>query len=111
MEILLEEESVDEDDFSTEEDDDVEEAERNEPITEVAKMPVENKRESTGSLGFSKELSSILASKMSTLKDNEAENIPKGDETAKENETNSKETGKSQRRKPPPPPTKPKVWM
>lgn len=103
MEILMEEEAMedDEDEFSSEE----EEEEATSP-----KMPVETKRESTGSLGFSKELSSILASKMNTLNDNEGEDISRGD--TKKEETNTKETGKfQQRRKPPPPPIKPKVWM
>ena len=115
MEILMEEEAVedDEDEFSTEEEEEeeVEEAGRNEEVTSP-KIPVETKRESTGSLGFSKELSSILASKMNTLNDNEAENISRGDEITKKEETNTKETGNfQQRRKPPPPPVKPKVWM
>ena len=111
MEILMEEEvEDDEDEFSSEEEEE-EEAGRPEEVTSP-KIPVETKRESTGSLGFSKELSSILASKMNTLNDG-AENISGGDETTtKKEETNTKETGKfQQRRKPPPPPVKPKVWM
>lgn len=97
MEILLDEEAEDDDDeFSSEE---VEVDEINEQVT----SPLDTKKQSTGSLGFSQELSSILASKMSTLNDNEVENISRRDEV--------KETGKSQqRRKPPPPPAKPKVW-
>lgn len=117
MEILMDEEPVeDEDEFSSgeeEEEEEMEETKRNEQITEITspKIPVETKRESTGSLGFSKELSSILASKMSTLNDNEAENLPRGEEAMKEKEINTiKEAGKfQQRRKPPPPPAKPKV--
>jgi len=85
----------------------VEEVERREQVIDVTspKVSVENKRESTGSLGFSKELSSILANKMSTLNDKESENVSTRDEITKEEET--KETSK--RRKPPPPPVKPKV--
>lgn len=113
----MDEEPVeDEDEFSSgeeEEEEEMEETKRNEQITETTspKIPVETKRESTGSLGFSKELSSILASKMSTLNDNEAENLPRGEEAMKEKEINTiKEAGKfQQRRKPPPPPAKPKV--
>ena len=110
MEVVMEED--DEDEFSSEEEEEEEEeAGRDEEVTSP-KIPVETKRESTGSLGFSKELSSILASKMSTLNDNEAESIFRGDEITKKEETNTKEAGKfQQRRKPPPPPVKPKVWM
>ena len=106
MEILVEEED-DEGEFSAEEE--VEEIERREQVTDITspKVPVENKRESTGSLEFSKELSSILANKMSTLNDNESENVSTRDEITKEEKTNTKETNK--RRKPPPPPVKPKV--
>ena len=112
MEVLMEEEvEDDEDEFSSEEEEE-EEAGRPEEVTSPM-IPVETKRESTGSLGFSKELSSILASKMNTLNDNKAEDISRGDEiSTKKEETNAKETDKfQQRRKPPPPPNKPKVWM
>ena len=106
MEILIEEED-DEGEFSAEEE--VEEIERREEVTDITspKVPVKNKRESTGSLEFSKELSSILANKMSTLNDNESENVSTRDEITKEEKTNTKEASK--RRKPPPPPVKPKV--
>ena len=106
MEILIEEED-DEGEFSAEEE--VEEIERREEVTDITspKVPVKNKRESTGSLKFSKELSSILANKMSTLNDNESENFSTRDEITKEEKTNTKEASK--RRKPPPPPVKPKV--
>lgn len=104
MEILMEE---DDNEFSSGEEE-VEEDEKSGLPMEVTspEMPVE-KKESTSSLGFSQELSSILASKMITLNDNDKENVS---EITKKKETISKETGKvQQRRKPPPPPTKPKV--
>ena len=109
MEILMEEEPLGEDDEFSSGEEEVEEDEKNELPMEVTspKMPVENKKESTSSLGFSQELSSILASKMITLNDSNKENVSRGDEITKEKETITKETGK--RRKPPPPPTKPKV--
>ena len=112
MEILMEEELLEDDEeFSSEGEEEVEEGGDNKLSLEVTspKMPAENKKEATGSLGFSQELSSILASKMMTL--NDSDNVPRGDEITKEKETNTKETGKvQQRRKPPLPPTKPKVW-
>lgn len=112
MEIVMEEEVVEDNEYEFSTDEEEEEAERNEQDTQVTspKIPLENKRDSTGSLGFSNELSSILASKMSTLNNNEVENVPRGDEITKEKESDIKETGRvQQRRKPPPPPVKPKV--
>lgn len=108
IEIVMEEEEAAEDDeFSSEEE--VEKDEKDKQSTEVT-LPLETKRESTGSLGFSKELSSILASKMDALNDNKAENFLSGDGITSEKETNTKGMDKpQQRRKPPPPPAKPKV--
>ena len=109
MEIEMEEEVLegDEDGEFSSDEEEVEEAKRR---TEEVTSPAETKMESIGSLGFSTELSSILANKMSTLNNSQVENAPRGNEGTKEKESVTKETGKSQqRRKPPPPPTKPKV--
>lgn len=113
METVMEEEGAEDDEFSTDEEE-AEETDSNEQVTEITSptIPVETKRESTGSLGFSKELSSILAGKMSTLNDTQVENGSREEEIIKEKVTNiyTKEPGKTQqRRKPPPPPTKLKV--
>jgi len=111
IEILLEEEeAVEDDEFSSEEE--VGKDETDKPPTEVTspKIPLKTKEESTDSLGFSKELSFILASKMNTLNDDRAENVPSRDKPTSEKETSTKETDKAQqRRKPPLPPAKPKV--
>ena len=89
MEIIVEEED---DEFSTDEEVDEPVAELEAVVTSQPAVPqpapsVEAQPDSSDSLGFTKELSSLLASKMGSLKDNTAETVPKVAGTKTQNTT------------------------